>query len=386
MDGIGLLRSQQADFIKRLQTGHLLHCDLTGYHSELTVISGEKLRQLRDFCWDMAEKYKRTASVRTVFINNLKGKLGEEVIRARLGDRISEVDYERKVGGDGKIDFVLTANPKIGIQVKARYGTLDEVQWQFTLEEIKRNTVLVCVLLQEQVSEAQSQYNLVFAGFMGAELIETDAEISRFTIQDLLYSGGLPKYLEIFENRKQLFNSYRGIKQKTNADFNNLNCSKLWNKLLDEIYTEPFHFFFSEYCNLISFDTRSNIAIIEVASQSLMQLAQNKESIIIFAFQRVLNHSVKIKFQVKHGENSELQPAPNQFEVPIKIDDNKEWRIGDIVIHDVFGVGEITHIFGDPSYTNLGIKFYKFRMKIIDPKAEKAQLKRIKSNSLQTNI
>ena len=74
MNWITLLKTQQADFIERLKSGCLLHCGKIGQHSELTIISDEKLIQLRDFCWEMAEKYKIMSSVRDVFINNLKGK------------------------------------------------------------------------------------------------------------------------------------------------------------------------------------------------------------------------------------------------------------------------------------------------------------------------
>ncbi|MEP0850761.1 hypothetical protein NC991_10330 [Funiculus sociatus GB1-A4] len=86
MDWTTLLRSQQADFIERLKSNELLHCETEGQHSELTVISGDKLKQLVDFCWEMAEKYKRNSPVRQVFISNMKGKLGEEVVKIRLTD------------------------------------------------------------------------------------------------------------------------------------------------------------------------------------------------------------------------------------------------------------------------------------------------------------
>lgn len=93
----------------------LLHCETQGQHSELTFISGERLKQLREFCWHMAEKYKRMSPVRDVFINNLKGKLGEEVVKARLAEFVTEVDYEQRLGGDGKVDFTLTSDPSVGI-------------------------------------------------------------------------------------------------------------------------------------------------------------------------------------------------------------------------------------------------------------------------------
>ncbi|MEH1926430.1 MAG: hypothetical protein V7K83_02765 [Nostoc sp.] len=107
MDWTITLRSQQADFIQRLKTGCLLYSEIEGQHSELTVICGEKLKQLRKFCWRMANKYKQNADVEVVFINHLKGKLGEEVIKARLANLVTEVDYEKKLGGDGNSRFYL---------------------------------------------------------------------------------------------------------------------------------------------------------------------------------------------------------------------------------------------------------------------------------------
>ena len=109
MDWINLLRSLQSDFIKRLNSGCLLNCEIPGSHSELTIISGQRLKSLREFCWSMAEKYKRSSTVRDVFVSNLKGKLGEEVVKERLADFITEVDYEKRLGGDSKSDFTVTA-------------------------------------------------------------------------------------------------------------------------------------------------------------------------------------------------------------------------------------------------------------------------------------
>jgi tetratricopeptide (TPR) repeat protein len=197
MNWITLLKQQQTDFIERLKYGCLLHCDKIGQHSELTIISDEKLTQLRAFCWEMAEKYKKISlsSVRDVFINNLKGKLGEEVVKIYFGDLITEVDYEKRLGGDGKVDFTLTSNPSIGIQVKARHGDIDTVKWWVSKEEVEKNSVLVCVLIQEEVNEAQSKYNLVLAGFLPTDMIETNYERVSFGIDSLLYAGGLHNYL-----------------------------------------------------------------------------------------------------------------------------------------------------------------------------------------------
>jgi len=196
MDWTTLLRSQQADFIQRLKSGHLLHCETEGKHSELTVISGERLKHLLEFCWEMAEKYKQTSLVREVFINNLKGKLGEEVVKARLADFVTEVDYEKRLGGDGKVDFTLTSAPDVGIQVKARHGSIDTIKWAITPEEVEKNAILVCILIQEEVSETQAEYNLSMAGFLPTNMIPVLTNGARFGIHELLYSGGLRSYLE----------------------------------------------------------------------------------------------------------------------------------------------------------------------------------------------
>ena len=200
MDWTTPLRSQQADFIQRLKSGSLLHCETEGQHSELTVISGERLKQLRDFCWQMAEKYKRMSPVRDVFINNLKGKLGEEVVKARLSEFVTEVDYEKRLGGDGKVDFMLTSDPSIGIQVKARHCNIDTVRWSINSEEAEKNAVLICILIQEELSEAQAEYHLIMAGFIPTNIIQQKIKIGNngtsVRIEDLLYGGGLRSYLK----------------------------------------------------------------------------------------------------------------------------------------------------------------------------------------------
>ncbi|MDF5734449.1 MULTISPECIES: tetratricopeptide repeat protein [unclassified Nostoc] len=207
MDWITLLRSLQSDFIKRLTSGCLLHCETEGQYSELTIISGERLKALREFCWVMAEKYKRVSPVRDVFISYLKGKLGEEVVKERLADFITEVDYEKRFGGDGNIDFTLTSDPSIGIEVKSRHGSIDRVRWSISSEEVEKNAVVVCILIQEDVSEAQSEYHLFLAGFLPTRMIKLKTGKISFGIEQLLYGGGLWCYLEQLQS--SLNNSYK---------------------------------------------------------------------------------------------------------------------------------------------------------------------------------
>ena len=195
MDWTTPLKAQQTDFIQRLKSAKLLHCDEKGQHSELTVISDERSKPLRNFCWEMIKKYKPN-DPQNYFINNMKGKLGEEVVKSRLADFVTEVDYEKRVGGDGKVDFTLTSDSSIGIQVKARNGNFDKIQWSISREEIEKNAVLVCILIQEEVSEAQAEYNLILAGFLPTNMITSAASKALVGIDELLYAGGLRSYLE----------------------------------------------------------------------------------------------------------------------------------------------------------------------------------------------
>ncbi len=206
MDWITLLKAQQFDFLQRLKSGCLLNCKIEGQHSELTVICGENLGQLRDFCWEMVRRY-RSNDPKNCFINNMKGKLAEEVIKTRLSDLVTGVDYETRINGDGKIDFTLTADSSIGIQVKARHGSFDTVQWSISKEEINKNTVLVCILIQEKVSEAQSVYNLILVGFIPTNMIILKDDRGILDIKILLYSGGLRGYLEnliLYQNNGEI--------------------------------------------------------------------------------------------------------------------------------------------------------------------------------------
>jgi hypothetical protein len=196
MDWTTILKAQQTDFIQRLKSGDLLYCEKEGQHSELTVISGDRLKQLRDFCWEMANKFKQQYDVKNIFFNNMKGKLGEEVVKIRLGDFVTKVDYEKYSGGDGKIDFTLTSDSSIGIQVKTRYGYFDKVQWTIDREEIEKNSVLVCILCQEEFSETEKEYGLIIAGFLPTNMIKSAANEAIVEIDELLYPGGLLGYLE----------------------------------------------------------------------------------------------------------------------------------------------------------------------------------------------
>lgn len=52
---------------------------------------------------------------------------------------------------------------------------------------------------------------------------------------------------------------------------------------------------------------------------------------------------------------------------------SQEWKVGDLLIHESFGTGEITHVFGSANKISLAIKFVGLGQKIIDPKRTNLQ-------------
>ncbi|HEY9616420.1 MAG TPA: hypothetical protein V6C64_06250, partial [Microcoleaceae cyanobacterium] len=166
MDWTTPLRSQQVDFIKRLKSDsanlhRLTDPNLRGCHSELVAISGKELEEIDRFCWEMVDSYgkKPSSKSRDIYINNMKGKLGELAIERYLDKLITPIDLEKKPGGDGGIDFKLLSNPETCIQVKARHGKVDNTYWSISRNEIEKNTVLVCVFIQEDIGQRQHEYN-----------------------------------------------------------------------------------------------------------------------------------------------------------------------------------------------------------------------------------
>lgn len=53
----------------------------------------------------------------------------------------------------------------------------------------------------------------------------------------------------------------------------------------------------------------------------------------------------------------------------------QNWRVGERVLHKTFGIGEITHVFGEGNKVSVAIKFASLGQKIIDPRV--AQLQKV---------
>lgn len=196
MDWTVLLKNQQFDFIQRLKTGHLLQCETPGRHRELTVISGLELEKLQKLCWQMAERGRETSPIAEVFIDYMTRKLGEEVVKACLGDLVTKFESEYFFGREENVDFMLASSPEINIAVKASQGNWDTVTWSINSEKIEKNAVLVCILITDEVREYTAEYSPILAGFLPTNNMGLKNGKASVRIDELLYGGGLPSYLQ----------------------------------------------------------------------------------------------------------------------------------------------------------------------------------------------
>ncbi|MBD2060488.1 hypothetical protein H6F88_31595 [Oculatella sp. FACHB-28] len=316
---IDVLRSQQRDFIERLQTNpaNLLQSNIMGFHSEVTLISSENPKRLRDFCWKMTDKFKRSSSPnQKLFIENLKGKLGEEAFSARIGSLVTEVDYEQRVGGDGKVDFRLKANPAVGIQVKARNGEADTIEWFISEEEVLENAIVVCFLIQEEVDEAQPEYRIITAGFLPTNLIKASDLPQRFnktciSMENLLYGGGLRSYLEFLEIENQYLISKS--KQEPQTESERQHLDKIWQQVLDLIQPPSTRMLMRQQGELLKLDDYGVRIFIQ---KGWSKTAQDRVALIEAAFEKVLQRKVKVEIvpSKESSENTSNLPTKQTIE------------------------------------------------------------------------
>ncbi|BAQ62219.1 hypothetical protein GM3708_2625 [Geminocystis sp. NIES-3708] len=203
---LNLLIRQQLDFVERYKKGNLLESSLIGFHSELIIINQSEIDTISNFSFDMIDKYSKNRNnpeSKTIYNNFFKGKLGEFVVKTRLGNIVNQVDYEKYGNGidDGGIDLTLLKNPKIGIQVKTRTENLMlDVDWYVNEKEIEKNKLIVFMFIDKEIDIKNSQYKIISAGFLITSKIKSQDYIS-FKAKDLLYIGGIYDVLKHLEEK-----------------------------------------------------------------------------------------------------------------------------------------------------------------------------------------
>jgi DNA helicase-2/ATP-dependent DNA helicase PcrA len=80
-------------------------------------------------------------------------------------------------------------------------------------------------------------------------------------------------------------------------------------------------------------------------------------------------HKLKAKkVKVENLENN-LQPTNStQRQTSKRSKQNlQDWKVGELLIHEAFGTGEVTHVFGSGNKISIAVKFPNLGQKILDP-------------------
>jgi len=247
----GILEEQQKDFIQRLKSylsGYdpespgspvTLSCLEHDFYEQCECHYSEVIKidypyeqfeeEINEHSDEMTRKFFDPSAGKEpeyYYVNNKIGKLGEEAIKVCLGNLVSNVDYQISSCGDGGSDFHLVSNTSIKLQVKTRIRTrisqrekhkineqgycyydyqlnsrdniegLDKIAWKIKPEEVRNNSILVCVLMLNNIAGDEiigQGYSLAIAGFKPTDMINNGESIK---MKDLFYGGGIRAYLK----------------------------------------------------------------------------------------------------------------------------------------------------------------------------------------------
>lgn len=86
---------------------------------------------------------------------------------------------------------------------------------------------------------------------------------------------------------------------------------------------------------------------------------------------------VKVKKSKDEASENNLQSSTklNRQTSKRSIKQSQEWTVGELLIHDTFGTGEVTHVFGSGNKISIAVKFPGIGQKILDP--TRASLQRV---------
>ena len=76
---------------------------------------------------------------------------------------------------------------------------------------------------------------------------------------------------------------------------------------------------------------------------------------------------VKVKRQTT--STTKLQEKKSQHQQQ----PHRDWQVGELLIHEIFGEGEVTHVFGSGKKVSIAVRFPGLGQKILDPKQAKLQ-------------
>ncbi len=234
MDWTIPLKTQQKDLCQRMRSGHLLLCDIHSQYGEVTVITGDELQQLIESCQKAFPDYDQISCNYLTLRNYFHAKLGEAVFKYRFSDLVTKfINEDLK---HYKINFILDGADGIHLQVKTSYGKVEDAVWWFSKEEVEQNSVLVCILALQDFKPIKDKYELILAGFLPTELIESNEDQICLHLDQLLYAGGLRGYLNHFKCQQQ---NYITLAKKYNHKGDYFQAIAIYNQALEANSQNP---------------------------------------------------------------------------------------------------------------------------------------------------
>ena len=252
-----ILKTQQEDFLERLKASLEFNPDYDEVRIHLARLDNDPVidasspcesiniyfhpgeeSDIDDFCTELAWKFcynpydDEPCFDPDIFINNKLGKIGEVAVKEYLGKWVSNVDYNLYESGDGGVDFFVIPDNFIKIQVKTTaalrftcqvlntkkqediddggreffynpYKYIESSKWQVDAKSLKNTHLTIFVLLMNEIITDglnANPYKCLLAGFLPNEKIFPNR---KYSIAELLYSGGIRSYLKHLINIHQ---------------------------------------------------------------------------------------------------------------------------------------------------------------------------------------
>jgi DNA helicase-2/ATP-dependent DNA helicase PcrA len=81
--------------------------------------------------------------------------------------------------------------------------------------------------------------------------------------------------------------------------------------------------------------------------------------------------------KVKTNGNASTSSQRKSQTTKLSSDQSQSWKVGELIIHELFGTGQVTHVFGSGTKVSIAVKFSSVGQKILDPK--RTTLQRVQS-------
>jgi len=240
MDWTIPLKSQQQDFYHRLRLGNLLLCEQENVYSEVITIKAEKLESIIAECREQTNKYEKIYPSTQFFSSIFNQKLAETAFLSRFNDLVNLRDDLAVRNMENYSTFQLKSSSHLLCEIRAINYKNDNLIWLFSVEEIKRNHILICLLVQQEFDSNLTEYQVILAGFLPTNFIKnTEEKTQELSISNLFYCGGLKSYLidliqlksnyiTIARTCEKKGNYYGAITNYTNAINENQQEAKLY--------------------------------------------------------------------------------------------------------------------------------------------------------------